>query len=495
MKYMRIWHGRVMTFTPGNIGDVGVCYAPSSLKRLCLCLALLFFAMPLFASELPKSVQQALSRARIPEDAVSVVVEPVEGNDFLFSHNGDVPMNPASAMKLVTAYAALEILGPGNTWRTGFWSEVEPDEDGVLQGDLYLKGSGDPVLTQERFWRLLRLLRERGVRTITGNLVLDRSLFRAPQGNPGAFDKRPLRAYNVAPDGLLVDFFALRFILRPEEDGVRFMMENPNDSITVNANVALGTGGCDGWRNRLDVRRTRGHLDIAGDFPASCGERFLLLSPLSPDVYIDGLFRSLWRELGGALQGKVRSGNTPGDAILLAAQDSPHLSEIVRDVNKWSNNVVARQVFLALGGNGAVSTEAAAKRVADWLAQQGLDFPELVLENGSGLSRIERISADSMNRMLAHAWRAATMPEFLASLPVAAVDGTMHQRLKGTAAAGRARIKTGYLDGVRTAAGYVQDVNGRRYAMTIFINHPNAISGQGAIDALIRQIAEGSFAR
>ncbi|MDR0233788.1 MAG: D-alanyl-D-alanine carboxypeptidase/D-alanyl-D-alanine-endopeptidase, partial [Zoogloeaceae bacterium] len=367
-----------------------------------LCIPLLFFAMPLFAEGLPASVQQALQRARIPENAVAVVVEPVEGDGVLLSHNSDAPMNPASVMKLLTTHAALELLGPGANWRTGLWAEAEPDENGLLNGHLYLKGSGDPAFTMERFWRLLRQLRARGVRTITGDLVLDRSLFRTLASNPAAFDNRPLRAYNVAPDALLVDMFALRLALRPEGDKARLMLESPNDSVKVAAEVTLGKGGCDGWRNRLDIRQTPGRLDITGSFPKSCGERMLLLSPLSPDAFIEGLFRALWRELGGSFKGKVRAGDTPVGAALLTAQDSPALAEIIRDMNKWSNNVVTRQVFLALGDKGApIKTEAeAAKRIATWLAGEGLDFPELVLENGSGLSRKERISARNMNRIL-----------------------------------------------------------------------------------------------
>jgi len=471
-------------------------YAPSRRQWLCgWCAIAFFFVMPLSAAEsLPQSIQQALTKAGIPESAVAVVVEPVEGNDFLFVHNGDVPMNPASVMKLVTTHAALELLGPAKSWRTGFWAEVEPDEEGVLHGNLYLKGSGDPALTIERFWRLLRQLRARGVRTITGDLMLDRSAFRVPAGNPGAFDKRPLRAYNTIPDALLVDAFALSFVVRPEEGGARFLADTPNDNITVDAQMTLGQGGCDGWRERLSVRHGNGRLDIAGDFPKSCGERILLLSPLAPDAYLDGLFRALWRELGGSLKGKTRTDDTPVGAILLAAQDSPPLAEIVRNMNKWSNNVVARQIFLTLGEESAVKTEAAAaKRVATWFAGAGLNFPELVLENGSGLSRQERISARHMNQMLVRAYQGANMPDFLASLPIAGVDGTMQKRLMKTVATGRARIKTGSLDSVKTAAGYVQDVRGRRYAVTVFINHPNAGAGQGMIDSVIRLVAEGSF--
>jgi D-alanyl-D-alanine carboxypeptidase/D-alanyl-D-alanine-endopeptidase (penicillin-binding protein 4) len=458
-----------------------------------LCVVALLFALPLGADTLPKSIQLALAQARIPESAIAVVVEPVEGNGAQFSHNGNVAMNPASVMKLLTAHAALELLGPAASWRTGFWAEIEPDEDGQLRGNLYLKGNGDPALTVEKFWRLLRQLRARGVKTITGDLMLDRSAFIVPAGNPGAFDKRPLRAYNTLPDALLVDAFALSFSLRPEEEKARFLVDIPNDNIAIDAKMTLGQGGCDGWRERLTIRQTPGRLEIAGEFPKSCGERSLLLAPLKPDAYLDGLFRALWRELGGSLKGKTRSGTTPPDSILLAAQNSPPLADIVRDMNKWSNNVSARQIFLALGEGTAKSEAASAKRVANWLSDVGLDFPELVLENGSGLSRLERISARHMNQILVRAWRGANMPDFLASLPIAGVDGTMQKRLTGTVAMGRARFKTGLLDHVKTAAGYVQDVRGRRYAMTIFINHPNAGSGQGVMDALIRQVAEGSF--
>jgi D-alanyl-D-alanine carboxypeptidase/D-alanyl-D-alanine-endopeptidase (penicillin-binding protein 4) len=435
-----------------------------------------------------------LVAAKIPASAVAAVALPLnlsDGKAGFVAHNADLPMNPASAMKLVTSFAALDLLGPAATWQTGFWATTSPGEDGSLRGDLYLKGSGDPSLSMERFWRLLRQLRVRGVTTITGDLVLDRSDFLAESGNPATFDNRPLRAYNVMPDGLLLDAFALRFIVRPEAGRARLLLESPNDNIVITANLKLDKSACDGWRERLALQSTPGLLSITGSFPERCGERTLLLAPLPPNRHIEGLFRALWRELGGSWQGKTREGIVPAEARILAMQESPPLADIVRDMNKWSNNVVARQLFLALGENDGIRarTEAAAvARITGWLGERRLDFPELVMENGSGLSRRERISAFHLGQLLVAAWRSAVMPEMLSSLPIAAVDGTMRKRLRDSVAAGRARVKTGTLDGVKTAAGYVEDMKGRRYAFAFFINHARAGRGQDAIDAFIHAL-------
>ena len=454
-------------------------------------MGLLFFAAPSLAQDsafLPSTVTQALAAARIPESSVAVVVQAVDQRTPRISHNAQISMNPASVMKLVTTYAALGMLGPAASWQTGFWSVVEVDETGRLPGNLYLKGSGDPDLSLENFWMLLRQLRARGVRHIEGDLVLDRSRFTLPPHDPAAFDQRPLRAYNVGPDALLVDANALRFLLRSEDGQVRFLRITPHDNLEVDARIVPGKGGCIGWRERLKFVWQKNRLEISGSYPASCEEQSLLLAPLSLEAHVQGLFRALWREMGGTLRGRARTGRTPSEARQLAAQYSSPVAEIVRSVNKWSNNVMARQLLLALSGEEG-TPESAARQTRDWLSAQGLDFPELVLENGSGLSRQERISAQSLNRLLLHAWQSAVMPEFIASLPIAAVDGTMQKRLHGTLAAGRAHIKTGSLNGAKTAAGYVQDIHDNRYTVIFLINHVNAAQGEKAMDDLLLWVA------
>ena len=183
----------------------------------------------------------------------------------------------------------------------------------------------------------------------------------------------------------------------------------------------------------------------------------------------------------------------PADARLLAVAESSSNAELVRDINKFSNNVMARQLYLTLGAELLKlpgRSDRSAQVVQSWLAQKNLDFPELVLENGSGLSRQERISAGSMGRLLLEAWRSAVMPELMSSLPLVAYDGTMRRRLRFESIAGQAHIKTGSLSDARTLAGYVLDQRGQRHVVVLFINHANAAAGQPAQDALLQWVYE-----
>lgn len=460
------------------------------MKRLIIALTL-WIALPVRAGDLPPAVLQALKGAQIPLSGVAVVVQPVDARTPLVSINADIPMNPASVMKLVTTYAALDLLGPAYTWKTDAFIDAQP-VDGWLPGNLYVKGGGDPKFAQEHFSALLRQLRLRGINHIAGDLVLDRSAFDVPPAN-GDFDDKPMRPYNVGPDALLVNFRALRFVLLPETAGVRLLLETPNDGLPIDNRLQLTKGDCrDDWKDRISVRPLpeKGGLEFTGSYAAPCGEKVLNLAPLPADAQVGSLFAALWKELGGTLTGQVKAGTVPVQARLAAEQESPVLADVVRDINKFSNNVMARQLFLTLGnGDGVATPDKARQRIAAWLERRGLAFRELELENGSGLSRRERISADSLNRLLLDAWQSPVMPEFISSLPVAGIDGTMKKRLQDPGIRGRAHIKTGTLDGVKTAAGYALDGQGRRYAVTFLINHPRAREGQAAIDALLQWVA------
>ena len=470
-----------------------LCY-PSMLTKLLPAFVLLSLALPVHANGLPSGVLKALKAAQIPAAQVAVVVQPVDGPTPLVAHNAEPSMNPASVMKLVTTYAALDLLGPAYTWKTTVWTELAP-ADGVLAGNVYIRGSGDPRFAIEHLWGLLRQLRVRGIQQIAGDVVLDRTVFNVPAIDPGAFDDKPMRPYNVGPDGLLLNFRALRFTLQPDNGKPRVLMETPSEGLRVDNQLRAANGDCgSNWKDLINVRlipeNNGNRLEFTGSYAALCGEKSLNLSPLPADAQAGGLIRALWKELGGTIAGQVRGGNVPIGARLLAQHESAPLADAVRDINKFSNNVMARQVFLTLGNDGAATAERSKQRIAEWLAGRNLRFGELVLDNGSGLSRIERISANSMNRLLLDAWKNPVMPEFVSSMPIVGIDGTMKKRLKDASAAGRAHIKTGTLDSVKTAAGYALDAQGRRYAVTFFINHPRAQAGSAAIDALIDWVAQ-----
>lgn len=439
---------------------------------------------------LPAPVAQALKAAGIPAQSVAIVVRPIENEKAMLRHRGDAAMNPASLMKLVTTTAALELLGPATTWRTEVLADALPDGNGVLAGDLYLRGSGDPKLTYDRLWLLLRELRARGVREIRGDLVIDRTAFAPTDHDPAAFDGKLLRPYNVGPDALLFNFATLHLTLVPDGPSVRVLAEPlPAGFDVVNRLQLNDKAGCGEWRERLDAQLTPTRLTLSGAFPRGCGEKRWHLAGLPNALLLHGVFTRLWRELGGEFSGAWRERATPASAIALATSESPTLGELVRDINKFSNNVMARQVFLTLG---AGTTAAADQAIRAWLARKGLDFPELVLDNGSGLSRRERISADHLARLLAVTWASPIMPELISSLPIVAVDGTAKKRYNGVSYAGQAHLKTGSLEGVRGIAGYLLDQQGRRHIVVFMVNHPNAAQAQPAFDVLLDTLWQGA---
>jgi D-alanyl-D-alanine carboxypeptidase/D-alanyl-D-alanine-endopeptidase (penicillin-binding protein 4) len=441
----------------------------------------------------PAPVARALAAAGIPESAVGLYVHDVTATRPIVAHAAERAFNPASTMKLVTTYGALELLGPAYTWNTEIYMAGALESE-TLAGDLVIKGYGDPKLTFENFWRVLRHLRGRGIREIRGDVILDRSHFAADDYDPAQFDEQPLRPYNTGPDALLVNFKVVTIDFVPERSGhaVRLVTEPTLPTLQIVNNLLMDDVPCGDWVSRLKIEAEGGsdaaRLIIGGAYSRDCGERTRSFSLLGHRAYVAALFTQLWEDLGGTLTGTVRDGQRLPDARLILTTQSEALAEIVRDINKYSNNVMARQLFLTLGalGGGAPGTlEKARATIRQWLTQKGIAMPELAIDNGSGLSRIERISAKNMGELLLAAFRSAVMPEFLASLPVVAADGTMRKRLPSAGVAGQAHIKTGTLSAVRAIAGYVLDARGRRVVVVFIVNHANAANAQAAQDALL----------
>jgi D-alanyl-D-alanine carboxypeptidase/D-alanyl-D-alanine-endopeptidase (penicillin-binding protein 4) len=445
---------------------------------------------PRVTATLPESVVQALRGANVPLSAVGISVVPLNGTGLVLAVNEQLPLNPASTMKLVTTLAGLELLGPQYVWRTEALA-VAPVTSATLEGDLYLRGSGDPQFVIEQFWLLVQRLRGVGIREIRGDLVLDRSAFEVASHDAGAFDGEALRPYNAGPDALLLNYKSVSFHFVPEVDPkqVRVYAVPQLAGMSVPATVRAVEGPCNDWRARLggdfsDPMRPQ----FRGGFPRSCGERAWHVSLLSHTQYVDAVFRALWTASGGSWRGQARDGQAPADARRLAQHESESLAEVIRDINKFSNNVMARQLFLTIGGEATrqpASAERAQRVVGDWLVGKGLERREFVLENGAGLSRVERLTPAGLSRLLAAAFAGPLMPEYVSSLPLVGVDGTMRKRV---GAAGSAHIKTGLLVDTRAVAGYVLAASGRRYAVVAFVNHPNAGATQGALDDLLNWV-------
>jgi D-alanyl-D-alanine carboxypeptidase/D-alanyl-D-alanine-endopeptidase (penicillin-binding protein 4) len=463
----------------------------------------LVLAMPASAAGtqgLAPEVEQALQRERVPLEAVSVIVQETGSGATRLALNAQRPVNPASLAKLLTTYAALDQLGPAFTWKTPVWIAGRVGsgaQAGVLDGNIHIQGRGDPKLTLERLWLLVQRLRQMGIAEIRGDIVLDQSAFAVPETSTAEFDNEPLRPYNVRAQALLLNLGAVLYTFTPDmARGVAVVSAEPAlAGVQVDATVPLGTGPCNDWRGALkatpgDTERMR----FAGSYPLACGERVWPLAYPDGTRYAARLLTALWQAAGGRITGNVREGPAPEGVKPSFEISSPPLAEVVRDINKYSNNVMAQQLLLTLvlqQPNATPATratpEAGRAALLQWLGQRLGESPEsldrVVIDNGSGLSRETRMSAALLARVLQAAWSSPVMPELMASLPVNGLDGTLR---KANSSAGMAHLKTGSLRDVAGVAGYVLGASGKRYVLVAIVNHPNANAAKPALDALVQ---------
>jgi D-alanyl-D-alanine carboxypeptidase/D-alanyl-D-alanine-endopeptidase (penicillin-binding protein 4) len=445
------------------------------------------FAAHTAAAELPPEIARVLTGLSIPATDVSVVVQALDDAEPTVSHLAAVPRSPASVMKVVTTWSALEYLGPAYTWPTEIY--FLGDFDGQkLDGDLGIKGYGDPQLVVEEVWKLLRALRRIGLTEITGDLVLDDTHFNVIEPNPGAFDGQPYRTYNVVPSALLMNFKAVQFQFRP--DTARGRVSVATDPVLANLEIdnklTLGDGPCGGFQagiafNHADPDSLE-RVVLEGNFSRRCNVYSLSRTVLQHDTFAYGLFSALWREVGGSFSGKLRKESMPVEAKPTLIWRSHALGEVVRSINKNSNNVMTRQLLYTIGAeaSGAPGTrDNGIAIVHQLLTARGLDTSTLMLQNGAGLSRDERASTQFLADFLRMAHRSAWAPEFIASLSLGGLDGTTRGRFNGSSAAGVMHLKTGRLDHVSAVAGYVRAANDKTYVVAVVMNSENAHRGPG----------------
>lgn len=449
-------------------------------------------------AELPLRVQSALNARNVPYETLSVYVADVETGEPVLEWNENEPRNPASTIKLLTTLVALDVLGPTYRWRTDVFAEGELD-NGRLTGDLVLKGYGDPFLVTERVWQLLRNIRHAGVQDITGDLLLDDSWFDVGDYDPAEFDHQPLRAYNVAPNALLMNFKVVRYWFEPdlEHGAVSVRLDPELDNLSVDNRLGLANGSCRGFQRGITVtaNKTVNEVTFSGRFPNGCSRYAMDRTALSHNEFVYGLFDSMWRDSGGSFDGSWRNVVVEEDAEPLLSFSSRPLTEMIARINKHSNNVMARQLLYTLGAesNGAPGTEDSGKSViSGWLADNGLASTELAIENGAGLSRKTRTTARDMAQMLQFAWRQPYMPEYLASMSLSGLDGTLRRRFGNTGLVGKAHLKTGSLDHVTAIAGYLQSRSGRRFAVVAMQSFEDIHRGPGeeVQEALLRWLYE-----
>jgi D-alanyl-D-alanine carboxypeptidase/D-alanyl-D-alanine-endopeptidase (penicillin-binding protein 4) len=422
-------------------------------------------------------------------------------------------MNPASVMKLVTTQAALDLLGPTFKWQTHFYTDAVVQQ-GVLKGNLYIRGGGDPQWVVERIAADFQAIRQQGIDVVQGDVVLDNDLFDVPVADVSAFDGEPLRPYNAAPEALLVNYKAILFSFYPDaERGLATIaFEPPLAGVQVTVSVPLQTGACpDDWRGALQANfQNPSDVRFDGRYAAACGDKIWPVAYVSPQQYALRALEGMWRLSGGQINGRMRWGRVPATAKLLYPAGSRALADVLHDMNKFSNNLIAQQVFLTLGRVSnqqlsqpvwpAVLSDAKRARFDQsqavvqkwWVQRLGADAAMPSLGNGSGLSRNSSITARSLLALLQYAASRPTASVFINSLPIAGVDGTaakMGQHNVLRQGLGRLQVKTGTLRDVVSIAGYATTPSGRQLAVAAIINDAKANQGRAVLDAVMEWAA------
>ncbi|MCV2360256.1 D-alanyl-D-alanine carboxypeptidase/D-alanyl-D-alanine-endopeptidase [Paucibacter sp. TC2R-5] len=455
------------------------------------------------APTLPAEVTQAMAEAGVAQATLGVVAYPLHHRTRALQLNAELAMQPASTMKIVTTLVALDRLGPNARGRTDLLAAA-PLVGDVLQGPLYLRGGADTDLDWGALQMLLRELREQGVREIQGGLVVDRSLFRPARLDIGLapFDEAPEFAYNAVPDALNLGGAVLSFRLSADAATLRARVSPAWPGIELDTSaMTLNDKPCKDWDEdwltpQVSSTSQGQRIQLGGAFPRNCRQT-TELNLLDRQWLTAQALRQMWRELGGVMGGAVeldREAVTPSDARLLASHQGRPLAEVLRGMMKRSDNLLTRLTYLRLGAAaaqpGEVTRVAAERAVRDWFAAKGLDSAGLVLDNGSGLSRSERIKPAQLAAVLAQAWDSPHAPELLTTLPVAGVDGTLSRRFKGAPAEGRARMKTGTLNEAVALAGYVRDAQERPWVVVVMLNGPDTgAKGRPVLDALVNWVA------
>jgi D-alanyl-D-alanine carboxypeptidase/D-alanyl-D-alanine-endopeptidase (penicillin-binding protein 4) len=468
--------------------------ASTTLFLICLVL------LPLFAhadsSPLPAGVRSALNVRDVPHDSLSIHVEDVDTGEVVLQWLAGEPRNPASTMKLLTTLVALDTLGPAYRWKTNVYALGEIS-GGRLDGDLLLRGQGDPFLVTERVWQMLRAIRRLGIDEITGDLLIDDSYFDTGDYDPGAFDRRPLRAYNVAPNALLMNFKVVRYWFEPNGSKVTVRLDPALDNLRIDNRLRVVKAPCRGYQRGIAITTNADNDEVifSGRFPSGCRRYAMDRTVLTHNEFAYGLFKTLWQESGGVFEGGWKNAIASDEDEPVLSFESLPLADMITSVNKHSNNVMARQLLYTLSAEvlGAPGTESGGREViSSWLSDNKLELGKLAVENGAGLSRESRITAADMAMLLRFAWKQPYMPEYLASMSLTGVDGTLSRRFRNSELAGKAHLKTGSLDHVTAIAGYLQSRSGRRFAVVALQNFEDIHRGPGeeVQEALLRWLYE-----
>jgi D-alanyl-D-alanine carboxypeptidase/D-alanyl-D-alanine-endopeptidase (penicillin-binding protein 4) len=437
--------------------------------------SILFLIFSVWLMALPQGIEKAIKHSGIPKADISIVIsEAGTGGKTLATLAAEKIRQPASVMKVLTLYAALLELGYDHRWKTAFYYTGRINR-GVLEGDLIIKGYGDPTLSAEDIPEIVSVLKQKGIRKITGHIVIDRSYFHVGTANSSHFDEYVYSPYNAMPDAMMFNERVSTVCIDPKahvlfKKGADASYEVIDQTLKVNK----ACRGRYAWPTVKIIPDTaRPKVLLKGKLSQRCGERRICKVLTKPYLSFYYALKEGMKKAGIQAPGSMRLAKLPGDAKALYVHYSRPLEEILAKTAKESNNLYARHLLLYLGAKryGAPATltkgRAAVREILREHGTLGSRTPKI--DNGSGLSRSARLDAKTLARVLDHAYTHEGR-RWMQLLSIAGVDGTIKKRFRGTVVKNRAWMKTGTLRRVKNIAGYVENTGGRVYTVVILVN-------------------------
>lgn len=452
--------------------------------------------LPVQAAIPVASLRQLLQQPGLSAPYTSVRIIDANTGNTILEQNATTPLMPASNLKVITSSAALCLLKPEFHFKTELLTDGHINGES-LQGNLYIKGFGDPVLNDERLEQLVEELRFQGIRNVTGNLIADDTYFDAERVGHGWKSTYGAAAYSAQISALTLNLNTVEIRVRPTQVGqaANISLKPENTFFEI-----INHTGTSGGRTRLSITRQlvggRNQIVVSGNLYVRGATEIEKLNLDDPTLYVGNVTQNLMRKQEITLQGKVVKGSTPPGAAILASSDSPPLREVVSELNKNSVNLIAENLLKFLGANfeGPPGTSVkGAKVVMDRFLVGQVGLPRnsnLVMADGSGLSPLNRMTTEVLSKVLQHMYRQYDVTaEFMASLPIAGVDGTLRKRMNTPEVKRHVRAKTGFIDGASSLSGYLYTKSNQTLIFSFLMNHySNFYAAVSTQDRLCREL-------
>jgi D-alanyl-D-alanine carboxypeptidase/D-alanyl-D-alanine-endopeptidase (penicillin-binding protein 4) len=424
------------------------------------------------------SVDALIKKHQIPENKLSIILEDSESGERLISINPSTTRSPGSVTKIFTAFAALDLLGEAYQWRTDAFIEKENNNKEIVD-HLLIRGGGDPSFSLKDLEKLILNIRAKGIREIRDDIYFDQTFFRQRKKSTAKFDKSPLRPYNTMHSSLIVNSnkIDLSFNLNEKTGKPDITPLFLPIGIEIENNLSVGTGKCKDFRSQVtfDERFRKETLTILinGVYPAQCKNLDHDLAITRTEHYFFGVFKKLWLNSGGTINGYYKKKNKSNKHVLVAHVFSEELSTALEMMLKESDNLTARNIFLSLPEFSKRKELRNSRKLLYGSMKENNIYWHFrnIIDNGSGLSRVTRIKAESVMSLIQEIDQGTKFSSVKSMLPISGVDGTLKNIYQSKLLRGQLRLKTGTLNGVRCLAGFITTKSGNEYRFVFMHNN------------------------